>query len=198
MKKRIFHGKVNDVEFTDRDAMINYIKDLMTNGEQIHTYSSYYELTDTSDEGCSGVGIASDTMTAAMKQLDVSDLDVESVLDNYPEEAAEIIENHLTERMSNFMTILDASTSKQIHDNAKRFKDLLNSIAGTLRDTSKSLDDRYEDIVKECKFYEELLSSINKEKKDVVQYSEVYDSIIGWCEAMSDIIDEYYNQQNKQ
>lgn len=198
MKKRIFHGKVNDVEFTDRDAMINYIKDLMTNGEQIHTYSSYYELTDTSDEGCSGVGIATDTMTAAMKQLDLSDLDVESVLDNYPEEAAEIIENHLTERMSNFMTILDASTSKQIHDNAKRFKDLLNSIAGTLRETSKSLDDRYEGIVKECKFYEELLSSINKEKKDVVQYSEVYDSIIGWCEAMSDIIDEYYNQQNKQ
>ena len=201
MKKRIFHGKVNDVEFNDRDAMVNYVHDLTENGEKIHTFSSYYEMVDTEDP----VEDTSDSTNLAINQLDLSEIDIKATVDMYSQQAFEIIENELTTRMSNLMIIFDNISKKSLSDLAPKLKAMLSATAEAIHEVQKLLEADYKKLEEKHSFINDnldkiedmfgsakgIINAIERENRETVLFSRIYENILAWCEAINDIIDDY-------
>ena len=201
MKKRTFHGKVNDVEFNDREAMVNYVHDLTENGEKIHTFSSYYEMVDTGDP----VEDPSDPTNIAINQLDLSEIDIKATVDRYSQQAFGIIEDELTARMSNLMIILDNISKKGLSDLAPKLKAMLSTTSDAIHDVQKQLEEDYKNLEEQHRFINDnlnmieglfgsakgIIKAIEQENRETVLFSRIYENILAWCEAINDIIDDY-------
>lgn len=193
MKKRIFHGKVNDVEFNDRDAMLNYVKDLVDHNEPIRDYATYYEVVYSESEPADD-----DTVNAAMRQLDLSDFEAENFIEPFLSTAEERMETELTNRMSNLITILDAATPKQIDQIIEEYRKIFSKTMPRMDSEEKNITDLYTDLVnKNDELHEKLaeimqeLDNNEKDRDKAIIYGNIYENIKAWCCAMSDILADY-------
>lgn len=197
MKKRIFHGNVNDVQFNDRDAMLNYVQDLVNNGEEIHSYSSYYQMIETTDDA-EQPGL----VETALHQLDISSADIDEIVNANADDAEALVEDCLTDRMLALLTVMDAATDEQAAEVSKRYDELYKSMMECFEPEKERLESEYEDNIQQGEAFESLLKQLNEKINEnadtrhrLLQYSNIYDTIIGWCDAMKDIIEDYKSKK---